>query len=52
MSISKTSDGSIEKPDKSEATIFTVEKYRRKSLANTINLHGIDNIAVKIEDEM
>lgn len=49
MSISKSVD---DKLDKKEATIFTIEKYRRKSQALNIHLHGIDNIAVKVEDEI
>lgn len=49
MSINKTAEASSEKRD---APIFTTEAYRKKSQTNNTHLHGIDNIAVKIEDEM
>lgn len=35
---------------KGEPTIFTVESYRRKSQLHQIQMHGIDNIALKIEE--
>lgn len=38
---------------KGEPTIFTVETYRRKSLIHQIHpiqLHGIDNVALKIDE--
>lgn len=38
---------------KGEPTIFTVETYRRKSLIHQIHpiqLHGIDNVAMKIDE--
>lgn len=58
MSISKigsdlpTITGTItEKPTSKDAPIFTPEIYRKKSQTNNIHLHGIDNVALKIEDE-
>lgn len=33
-----------------DPTIFTVESYRKKSQIHQIPLHGIDNIALKIEE--
>lgn len=35
---------------KGEPTIFTVESYRRKSQMLQMQLQGIDNIALKIEE--
>lgn len=35
---------------KGEPTIFTVESYRRKSQMLQIQLQGIDNVALKIEE--
>ncbi|XP_031617957.1 sodium-coupled monocarboxylate transporter 1 [Contarinia nasturtii] len=35
---------------KGEPTIFTVESYRRKSQIHQIQLHGIDNVTLKIEE--
>lgn len=36
---------------KGEPTIFTVESYRRKSqMLHQIQLQGIDNVALKIEE--
>lgn len=35
---------------KGEPTIFTVESYRRKSQILQMQLQGIDNVALKIEE--
>lgn len=58
MSISKTASDTpnaaatiTEKPNSKDVPIFTTEIYRKKSQTNNIHLHGIDNIALKIEDE-
>lgn len=50
MSISKSTEAPGEK--QRDGPIFTTEAYRKKSQTNNIHLHGIDNVAVKIEEEM
>lgn len=51
MSISKNTENVTEKPK--DTTVFSIATYRKKSQTNSHNhLHGIDNIALKIEDEI
>lgn len=33
-----------------EPTVFTVEKYRKKSQSHQVTLQGIDNVALKIDE--
>lgn len=50
MSINKSAEAAQEKPR--DAPIFTTEAYRKKSQSHSTHLHGIDNVAVKIDDEI
>lgn len=39
-------------PKSYEPSVFTVETYRKKSQIHQIPLQGIDNVALKIEEDL